>query len=94
MSSSEENEFFKIGSIKHLYSLLSLAKCRAESQGIPFKREDYKWVLGVKTYYKLELNYHFNIVYNEPRMLFGIVVELDYHNPDNIQLCENITNKL
>lgn len=94
MSSSEENEVFEIGSMEHLYSLLSLAEYRAEKQGIPFKRDDYKWVLGVKTYFKLKVNDHINIVYNEPRMLFGILVELDHQNPYNIQLWENITDKL
>lgn len=93
--SCEENEVFKIGSIEHLYSLLSLAEYRAETQRIPFKREDYKWILGVKVVHELMLNNALKIrAYDCHQEIFGIIVEIDHHNPDNIQLWENITDKL
>ena len=93
----EKKHDFIRGSIKHLGMLYDLAVCKTESQGIPFKSEEYKWVLGAKVIHELETNYDIYQVTTDPdtpRSLFGIVVEADIYNPNNIQLWENITNKL
>ena len=85
-----------VGGIRHLCMLLDLAVCRTERFGIPFKREDYKWVLGVKVIQEIENNSYYVMAElpDRPRTLFGVVVEADYANPDNVQLWENITNKV
>lgn len=85
-----------IGSIKHLNFLFALAQDKSERLGIYFNPDDYKWVLGIHVVSDLEYNNHYYTVSGQdcPRTLFGIVVEIDYHNPDNIQLWENITDKL
>lgn len=87
---------YVIGSIGHLGMLLDLAMCRTERLGVPFKREEYKWILGVKVIQELETNTHYVMAEfpNKSRTLFGVVVEADYANPNNIQLWENITNKV
>lgn len=93
---------YVIGSKEHLGMLLDLAINRTESQGITFKREDYKWVLGVRVIHDLEESYNptpydryvLELYPNKQRTLFGIALEADYKNPNNIQLWENITNKL
>ena len=60
-----------------------------------YKPEEYKWRLGVKVIRDIDLR-AFNIFINidEPLYLYGIVVEKDYINPDNVQLFEDITNKI
>ena len=85
-----------VGSIAHLGMLLDLAECRTEKLGIPFKREEYKWVLGVNVINDIDIteNLVMAVYPDQPRTLFGIVVEADFHNPNNIQLWENITNKV
>ena len=82
--------------IEYLYTLLNSAEMRTEKLGIPFKREDYKWVLGVRVINDIDTSMDFirSIYPNQLRTLFGIVVEADYHDPDNVQLWENITNKV
>ena len=57
-----------------------------------YNANDYKWRLGVKVigeFYNL-----FVINTNEKRTLYGIDVEIDYLNPYNLQLFEDITNKI
>lgn len=87
---------YVIGSLEHLMMLLDLANARTERFGIPFRREDYKWVLGVKVIHELENNTYYVMAEfpDRQRTLFGVVVEADYANPNNIQLWENITNKV
>lgn len=82
--------------IEYLYGLLNLAEMRTEKLGIPFKREDYKWVLGARviTDIDMDTNFQRSLYPDQPRTLFGVVVEADFHNPDNVQLWENITNKV
>ncbi len=95
MSIVSDNNYV-VGSIGHLGMLLNLAVCRTERLGIPFKREEYKWVLGVKVIHELETNTHYVMSEfpDRPRTLFGVVVEADYVNPNNIRLLEDITNKV
>lgn len=80
--------------IEYLYKLLNSAEMRTEKLGIPFKREGYKWVLGARVINDIDTSRNFirSIYPDQPRTLFGIVVEADYHNPDNVQLWENITD--
>lgn len=58
-----------------------------------FNASEYKWRLGAVVIGE----FHNNItVFNpsEKRTLYGIDVEIDYLNPYNIQLFEDITNKI
>lgn len=82
--------------IEYLYTLLNLAEMRTEKLGIPFKREDYKWILGARVINDIDINKNYirSLYPDQPRTLFGVVVEADYHNPNNVQLWENITNKV
>ena len=86
---------FVIGSIKHLNMLIHLAERRTESLGIPFKKEDFKWVLGAEILYGIQTSEGYLSASSvAPYTLFGVDVVEDYVNPKNIQLYENITNKL
>ena len=87
---------YAIGSIEHLMMLLHLAIARTEGLGIPFKRENYRWVLGVKIIHEIETKTYYVMAEfpDRQRTLFGVPVDMDMCNPDNIQLWENITNKL
>ena len=60
-----------------------------------YKPEEYKWRLGFKVIQDIDL-FTFNVFKSEnaPIYLYGIVVEMDYINPSNIQLFEDITNKI
>lgn len=78
--------------LKTLYfTLREMKKQKREN----FKSSEYKWRLGAelvkelmeKDIYRLEC-------LTEPKVLFGIVVEIDYFNPWNVQLYEDITNKI
>lgn len=91
-----KNDSLITGSREHLKTLLDFAICRTEKLGIPFRDEDYKWLLGIKVINDLMMDNVYQISVNPDRMrtLFGIAVEPDFHNPDNIQLWENITNKV
>ena len=95
MSIVSDNNYV-IGSIEHLTMLLNLAMYRTEKLGMSFIRDDYKWLLGIEVIRDLENNaYYVTSEFPDiPRTLFGIIVEPDYHNPNNVQLYENITNKL
>ena len=84
-----------VGSVEHLNLLYVLSQDRTERLGINFNLADYKWVLGMNVIRDIEYNNHYIVSGQDcPRTLFGIVIEIDYHNPDNVQLWENITNKL
>lgn len=82
--------------VDYLYKLMSLAEARTEKLGIPFKREDYKWILGVRVINDINISNALVMTACQdcPRTLYGIVVEADHANPNNVQLWENITNKV
>lgn len=80
--------------MEYLIRLYNLAVLRNNT--LHFNRDDYKWVLGIKVVNELENRNEIyrSAIYPEQPTLFGIVVDVDFKNPDNIQLWENITNKL
>lgn len=87
---------YVIGSAKHLQLLRLLAKERTELAGYTFRESDYRWRLGIAVLSDLQIK---NRIYMRQEfdtvpMLFGIAVDVDYVNPDNVQLWENIVNKL
>lgn len=67
-----------------------------EMRGLSYNSREYKWLLGTKVIQELKLRNRFTIVseIEEPIYLFDIVVEIDYRNPNNVQLFEDITNKI
>lgn len=67
-----------------------------EMRGRSYNSREYKWLLGTKVIQELKLRNRFTIVseIEEPIYLFDIVVEIDYRNPNNVQLFEDITNKI
>ena len=84
-----------IGSLGHLYMLIAFAERRTESLGIAFKREDYKWILGINIIADIETHHSYiDHLASGPMTFLGIVVEPDYNNPNNVQLWENITDKV
>lgn len=66
-----------------------------QMKGCHFNSNDYKWRLGTEVINELKLGtiYSIESLY-EPRYLYGIEIEIDYKNPHNIQLFEDITNKI
>lgn len=88
---------YAIGSIGHLNLLYVLAQERGERERHSFNSDDYKWILGIKVICDLDMMHHYSYCtenIGEPKTLFGIKVDIDYQNPYNVQLWENITNKL
>lgn len=77
--------------IQALY--LSLRKSRPN-----YNANYYKWRLGAAVIAAFERQYNiYNTFENntdEKRTLYGIDVEIDYSNPYNLQLFEDITNKI
>ena len=75
--------------IQALY--LSLRKSRPN-----YNANYYKWRLGAAVLGEFERQYNnlFAINISEKTTLYGIDVEIDYLNPYNIQLFEDITNKI
>lgn len=73
----------------------TLRECR-----LNYNANDYKWRLGEAVIADIERqdNIFFNTVANnkenKKRTLYGIDVEIDYCNPYNLQLFEDITNKI
>lgn len=66
-----------------------------EMKGQNFSSEEYKWRLGTRILNDIDVKaYNFLAKKQEPIYLFGIVVEVDYYNPDNVQIFEDITNKI
>lgn len=75
--------------LKALYIALIATK------GNSYNYNDYKWVLGAAILDELKIsNFHTIIEPSEPIFLFGIAVEIDCSNPYNVQLFEDITNKI
>lgn len=60
-----------------------------------YKADDYKWRLGTAVIRQCNDFYNtFEYNTSEKKTLYGIDVEIDYSNPYNLQLYEDITNKL
>lgn len=73
----------------------ALRQCRPN-----YNANEYKWRIGTAVMYELDSFYKAGIAYSmifnreEKPTLYGIEVEVDYENPDNLQLFEDITNKI
>lgn len=80
--------------IKHLEILYFTLREMKKQKREYFRDFDYKWVLGIAVIQELKLHDNYRLVKEEPVCLFGIVVEIDYENPYNVQLYEDITNKI
>ena len=82
-----------ISFVQMLY--FTLRKCRPD-----FKPEKYRWRLGTAVVQDLDAIYNYGIatqmlVKPDAKLtLYGINVEIDYENPYNLQLFEDITNKI
>lgn len=75
--------------------LQALYNTLREMKGVSYNYKDYKWLLGAAIIDELKLsNFHTVIETVEPIFLFGIEIEIDIKNPYNIQLFEDITNKI
>ena len=65
-----------------------------------FKPDDYRWRLGAAVIYDLDAKYNYGIALkivlhrDEMPTLFDIKIVIDYSNPYNLQLFEDITNKI
>lgn len=81
---------------KTLKRLEALYYTLRQMKGQNYRSEDYNWRLGTKVISELKLsNYLINTsTIGEPMFLFGLNVEVDYINPYNVQLFEDITNKI
>ena len=84
-----------VGSIGYFKMLFDFAAYRSRKLGFPFRREEYKWIIGIKILEELKTNTcEITVEISDgPITLFGIAIEIDHENPNNIQLWENITNK-
>lgn len=73
----------------------ALRECRPN-----YNANEYKWRIGAAAMYELDSFYRADIAHQiilnreEKPTLYGIEVEIDYENPDNLQLFEDITNKI
>jgi len=75
--------------------LQALYNTLREMKGDRYNYKDYKWKLGVSIIDELKIsNFHTVIETVEQTFLFGIEVEMDIVNPYNVQLFEDITNKI
>lgn len=59
-----------------------------------FNSNKYKWKLGIEAANMLKILNNSITIQEKTQYLFGIEVEIDYKNPYNIQLYEDITNKI
>lgn len=59
-----------------------------------FNSNEYKWKLGVEIADILKILDDKAVIQEKTQYLFGIEVEIDYENLCNIQLYEDITNKI
>ena len=60
-----------------------------------FNEDNYKWCLGVGVISEIDVAK--NIIHHsqdEKRTLFGIVVDVDFHNDFRMELWKNITNDI
>lgn len=83
-----ENETFK--------RLEALCYTLRQMKGQNYRSEHYKWRLGAKVISELKLSNHVinAITIGETMFLFVISVEVDYANPYNVQIFEDIINKI
>jgi hypothetical protein len=82
---------------KYMMGLYKFAILRADKMGSIFQKGDYKWKIGIDVMADLSTSDLImeTLTYLTPTTtLFGIPVEIDTHDPHNIQLWENITNKV
>jgi hypothetical protein len=64
-------------------------------KGREYRTNDYKFKLGVKIVEEVCMYDVFKVdALNEPLYIYGIEVEIDYKNVTNIQIFEDITNKI
>ena len=59
-----------------------------------FNSSEYKWKLGVEIANALKILDSTTVTQEEIQYLFGIEVEIDYKDFRNVQLYEDITNKI
>lgn len=59
-----------------------------------FNSNKYKWKLGIEAANILKICNNSITIQEKTQYLFGIEVEIDYKNPYNIQLYEDITNEI
>lgn len=73
----------------------NLRKMKEQNQQI-FCENEYKWVIGYQIAGQLKITKNIFTAERiaEAIFLFGIEVEIDHLNPDNIRLYEDITNKI
>ena len=80
--------------------LLKSLFCALLSKKGFLKKEDYEFRLGYKVINKMvsllvpELNWEIGEKGNEEPMLFGIKVHVDFVNPWNVQLYQDITREV
>ena len=80
-----------IGTLEHMRLLLCLAK----QKDIHYRADDYKWKIGAKILSEISSkDLLFRVSSDTKPQLFGIDVEIDYVNPENVQLWKNVTNDL
>lgn len=73
----------------------NLRKMKEQNQQI-FCENEYKWVIGYQNAEELSITKNMFTAKRiaEEIFLFGIEVEIDHLNPDNIRIYEDITNKI
>lgn len=87
------NEEFKPHFTEVLYSTLRQIRPN-------YDPKEYKWRLGAAVIYDLDSLYKMGIAHSmilkkaEKPTLYGIEIEVDHENPYNLQLFEDITNKI
>jgi hypothetical protein len=82
---------YVVGTLEHL----SLLHCLAQQKDIHYRADDYKWKIGVKILSEISSkDIWFRVSSDTKPQLFGIDVEIDYVNPENVQLWKNVTNDL
>jgi hypothetical protein len=70
-------------------------RCGALKNDKAFNEDNYKWCLGVGVINEIDVAkniIHYN--QDEKRTLFGIAVDIDYHNSFRMELWKNITNDI
>lgn len=81
----EFNEIINIIKHKYFCELADLDYSRR-----PFLKQDYKWTIGVKNLSILTKKHYIDYQPEECMTIFDIVVEVDFHNADNIKLFKEV----
>lgn len=74
---------------------LYFIRCGAMKNDKAFNEDNYKWCLGVGVISEKDVAK--NIIHHsqdEKRTLFGIAIDIDYHNDFRMELWKNITNDI